>query len=141
MRLSDARRHCVVQECVGSVDLMRSALECTHIGWGQSVIIGVAGAGKEIKPPGCHRRPFGCLIIVQDAPRLPSGTLVNKVAEQGVYCIHLGYVGGRCGSFERLGVEKSQPAYAAYNPETDQIVYTVNCKFVVSCFPPIGMVP
>jgi len=40
-------------ECVGNVDLMRSALECCHIGWGQSVIIGVAGAGKEIRT-----RPF-----------------------------------------------------------------------------------
>lgn len=40
-------------ECVGNVDLMRSALEATHIGWGKSVIIGVAGAGKEIKT-----RPF-----------------------------------------------------------------------------------
>ena len=40
-------------ECVGNVDLMRSALECCHIGWGTSVIIGVAGAGKEIST-----RPF-----------------------------------------------------------------------------------
>src|ERR1700691_5899309 len=40
-------------ECVGHVDLMRQALECTHRGWGVSVIIGVAGAGQEIKP-----RPF-----------------------------------------------------------------------------------
>ena len=40
-------------ECVGNVDLMRAALECTHIGWGQSVIVGVAGAGKEIST-----RPF-----------------------------------------------------------------------------------
>jgi len=40
-------------ECVGSVDLMRQALECTHRGWGQSIIIGVAGAGQEIKT-----RPF-----------------------------------------------------------------------------------
>src|SRR5579871_5853747 len=40
-------------ECVGSVDLMRQALECTHRGWGVSVIIGVAGAGQEIKT-----RPF-----------------------------------------------------------------------------------
>jgi S-(hydroxymethyl)glutathione dehydrogenase/alcohol dehydrogenase len=40
-------------ECVGNVDLMRSALEATHIGWGKSVIIGVAGAGKEIST-----RPF-----------------------------------------------------------------------------------
>ncbi len=40
-------------ECVGNVDLMRHALECTHRGWGVSVIIGVAGAGKEIST-----RPF-----------------------------------------------------------------------------------
>ena len=40
-------------ECVGNVDLMRSALECCHKGWGESVIIGVAGAGQEIKT-----RPF-----------------------------------------------------------------------------------
>lgn len=35
-------------ECVGNVKLMRSALECCHKGWGESVIIGVAGAGEEI---------------------------------------------------------------------------------------------
>lgn len=40
-------------ECVGNVDLMRAALECCHIGWGTSVIVGVAGAGKEIST-----RPF-----------------------------------------------------------------------------------
>ena len=40
-------------ECVGNVDLMRSALECCHKGWGESTIIGVAGAGKEIST-----RPF-----------------------------------------------------------------------------------
>ena len=40
-------------ECVGSVDLMRQALECTHRGWGESIIVGVAGAGQEIKT-----RPF-----------------------------------------------------------------------------------
>ncbi|MDJ0835500.1 MAG: S-(hydroxymethyl)glutathione dehydrogenase/class III alcohol dehydrogenase [Acidobacteriota bacterium] len=40
-------------ECVGSVKLMRSALECCHKGWGESVIIGVAGAGQEIST-----RPF-----------------------------------------------------------------------------------
>jgi S-(hydroxymethyl)glutathione dehydrogenase/alcohol dehydrogenase len=40
-------------ECVGNVDLMRAALECCHRGWGVSVIIGVAGAGQEIKT-----RPF-----------------------------------------------------------------------------------
>lgn len=40
-------------ECVGNVELMRSALECCHKGWGVSTIIGVAGAGQEIKT-----RPF-----------------------------------------------------------------------------------
>ena len=40
-------------ECVGNVQLMRSALECCHKGWGESIIIGVAGAGEEIST-----RPF-----------------------------------------------------------------------------------
>ena len=40
-------------ECIGNVDLMRSALECCHKGWGESVVIGVAGAGQEIST-----RPF-----------------------------------------------------------------------------------
>ena len=40
-------------ECVGNVQLMRAALECSHKGWGESVIIGVAGAGQEIS-----NRPF-----------------------------------------------------------------------------------
>ena len=35
-------------ECIGNVDVMRQALECCHKGWGESVIIGVAGAGQEI---------------------------------------------------------------------------------------------
>lgn len=33
-------------ECIGNVDVMRSALECCHKGWGQSIIIGVAASGK-----------------------------------------------------------------------------------------------
>ena len=40
-------------ECVGNVNLMRSALECCHKGWGESIIVGVAGAGQEIST-----RPF-----------------------------------------------------------------------------------
>ena len=40
-------------ECIGNVEVMRAALECAHRGWGQSVIIGVAGAGQEIST-----RPF-----------------------------------------------------------------------------------
>ena len=35
-------------ECIGNVDVMRQALECCHKGWGESIIIGVAGAGQEI---------------------------------------------------------------------------------------------
>ena len=35
-------------ECIGNVHVMREALECTHMGWGVSTIIGVAGAGKEV---------------------------------------------------------------------------------------------
>jgi S-(hydroxymethyl)glutathione dehydrogenase/alcohol dehydrogenase len=40
-------------ECIGNVDVMRQALECCHRGWGESIIIGVAGSGQEIKT-----RPF-----------------------------------------------------------------------------------
>ena len=40
-------------ECIGNVKVMRQALECCHKGWGQSIIIGVAGAGEEI-----NTRPF-----------------------------------------------------------------------------------
>ncbi|HYE50021.1 MAG TPA: S-(hydroxymethyl)glutathione dehydrogenase/class III alcohol dehydrogenase [Azospirillaceae bacterium] len=40
-------------ECIGNVHIMRQALECCHRGWGQSIIIGVAGAGQEIST-----RPF-----------------------------------------------------------------------------------
>ena len=40
-------------ECIGNVDTMRQALECCHKGWGESIIIGVAGAGQEIST-----RPF-----------------------------------------------------------------------------------
>ncbi|MDH3327173.1 MAG: S-(hydroxymethyl)glutathione dehydrogenase/class III alcohol dehydrogenase [Gammaproteobacteria bacterium] len=44
-------------ECIGNVDVMREALECCHMGWGVSTIIGVAGAGKEI-----HTRPFQLVV-------------------------------------------------------------------------------
>ncbi|NJN52057.1 MAG: S-(hydroxymethyl)glutathione dehydrogenase/class III alcohol dehydrogenase [Gammaproteobacteria bacterium] len=40
-------------ECIGNVKVMRQALECCHKGWGESVIVGVAGAGQEIAT-----RPF-----------------------------------------------------------------------------------
>ena len=40
-------------ECIGNVEVMGQALACTHKGWGQSLIIGVAGSGEE-----SHARPF-----------------------------------------------------------------------------------
>ena len=40
-------------ECIGNVDVMRTALECAHKGWGESIVVGVAGAGQEIRT-----RPF-----------------------------------------------------------------------------------
>ena len=40
-------------ECIGNVNTMRQALECCHKGWGESIIVGVAGAGQEIST-----RPF-----------------------------------------------------------------------------------
>jgi S-(hydroxymethyl)glutathione dehydrogenase / alcohol dehydrogenase len=40
-------------ECIGNVNTMRAALECCHKGWGESIIVGVAGAGQEIST-----RPF-----------------------------------------------------------------------------------
>jgi S-(hydroxymethyl)glutathione dehydrogenase/alcohol dehydrogenase len=40
-------------ECIGNVQIMRQALECCHKGWGESIVIGVAGAGQEIST-----RPF-----------------------------------------------------------------------------------
>lgn len=40
-------------ECIGNVEVMRQALECCHKGWGESIIIGVAGSGQEIST-----RPF-----------------------------------------------------------------------------------
>ena len=45
-------------ECIGNVATMRQALECGHRGWGESIIIGVAGAGEEIASapvPARHR--------------------------------------------------------------------------------------
>ncbi|KAG1707815.1 Formate dehydrogenase subunit alpha [Nymphon striatum] len=44
-------------ECIGNVHVMRDALECTHMGWGKSVVIGVAGAGQTIET-----RPFNLVV-------------------------------------------------------------------------------
>jgi len=44
-------------ECIGNVNVMRDALECTHMGWGVATVIGVAGAGQEIRT-----RPFNLVV-------------------------------------------------------------------------------
>jgi S-(hydroxymethyl)glutathione dehydrogenase / alcohol dehydrogenase len=44
-------------ECIGNTHVMRDALECTHMGWGVSTVIGVAGAGQEIAT-----RPFNLVV-------------------------------------------------------------------------------
>ncbi len=44
-------------ECIGNVHVMRDALECTHMGWGVSTVIGVAGSGQEIST-----RPFNLVV-------------------------------------------------------------------------------
>ena len=96
------------------------------------------------KPAGAHRRPFGCLCYPTVAPRLPGGTLVNKMAVQAPRAIHLGYVGGRAGTFEQLGVARCQPGYACYIPSDDSsvgteragtIIVTDSVRFIPDCFP------
>ena len=58
-------------ECIGNVNTMRAALECCHKGWGESVIIGVAGAGQEIST-----RPFQLV-----TGRVWRGTDVPKIVD------------------------------------------------------------
>ena len=53
-------------ECIGNVKVMRQALECTHKGWGQSVVIGVAASGQEIAT-----RPF----------QLVTGTILSSPSQ------------------------------------------------------------
>lgn len=58
-------------ECIGNVQVMRQALECTHKGWGQSIVIGVAASGKEIST-----RPF----------QLVTGTGPQSLLTSCVFC-------------------------------------------------------
>jgi S-(hydroxymethyl)glutathione dehydrogenase / alcohol dehydrogenase len=74
-------------ECVGNVDLMRQALECCHRGWGESVIIGVAGAGQEIRrgrsswsPAASGRaRPSAARAAAPTCRRSSTGTWNGKI--------------------------------------------------------------
>ena len=91
--------------------------------------------GTVVKPPGSHRRPFACLCVVSSCPRHPGGTLANKMKQQGLYCLHMGYGGGRCGSYERLGVEKSSPAYICYYPELNTFLHSEDVRFIPWCMP------
>ena len=68
-------------ECIGNVGVMRAALECTHKGWGQSVVIGVAASGQEIST-----RPFQ---LVTGLPWPCCSALAECCA-----CQHLLSVGG-----------------------------------------------
>ena len=84
----------------------------------------LSSEGKIVKPTGSHRRPFGSLCYPVIAERLPSGTLVNKAGHQTKRAILLGYSGGRSGDFEAIGVERSQPGYICYFPETNSTMVT-----------------
>ena len=80
--------------------------------------------GKTVKPTGSHRRPFGSLCYPVISERLPSGTLTNKAAHQTKRAILLGYSGGRSGDFEALGVQRSQPGYICWFPDTNATLVT-----------------
>ena len=96
-------------------------------------------SGAVIKPPGSFRRPFLCLGYITDAPRLPSGTLVNKIAAQGRPALHLGYMGGRSGSFEEIGTDHTQSGYAMLvcgeGDSQPHIEVTSDVRFVPACRP------
>ena len=75
-------------ECIGNVHTMRQALECTHRGWGQSIIIGVAPSGQEISTrpfqlvtgPGPGRaRPSGGARGRTDVPKIVDWYMEGKI--------------------------------------------------------------
>ena len=87
------------------------------------------------KPKGGYRRPFGILCYATEAPRLPSGTLVNKYKAQAVRCLCMGYSGGDSGAYEALGNNRSQPGYICFDPEGCRLIVTESVRFIVGCFP------
>ena len=90
-------------------------------------------ADKAVKPAGSYRRAFGSLCYPTLAPRLPSGTLVNKMAAQSQRAILLGYSGGRGGAGEGIGFARSQPGYICYLPESNSTVVTDDVRI---CYDP-----
>jgi len=74
-------------ECIGNVDVMRQALECCHKGWGESCIIGVAGAGKEISTRpfqlvtgrSWRGTPFGGARGLTDVPKIVDWYMDGKI--------------------------------------------------------------
>lgn len=74
-------------ECIGNVNVMRQALECTHKGWGESYIIGVAGAGQEISTRpfqlvtgrSWHGTAFGGARGRTDVPKIVDWYMENRI--------------------------------------------------------------
>ncbi len=74
-------------ECIGNVNVMRQALECTHKGWGASYIIGVAGAGQEISTRpfqlvtgrSWHGTAFGGARGRTDVPKIVDWYMENRI--------------------------------------------------------------
>ena len=71
-------------ECIGNVKVMRAALECCHKGWGESVIIGVAGAGQRSAPVRSSWSPAGC------GAAAPSGRARSQRAAELRAALHAG---------------------------------------------------
>ena len=71
--------------------------------------LGRAKGGVKVKAVG-HRREFACLGYCTVAPRLPSGTLVNKTRQQAQRCLVMGYSGSETGAYERLGPSSRVPS-------------------------------
>jgi len=90
--------------------------------------------GNGHKPKGCHRRPFGGLGYLTEAPRLPNGTLVNKYKEQAVRVLVMGYMGGESGAFETLGIEKCQPGFLCFEPTRCCLLIGESVRFIAGCF-------
>jgi len=66
-------------ECIGNVHTMRQALECCHRGWGESIIIGVAGAGQEISTRPFQGSAFGGARGRTDVPKIVDWYMDGKI--------------------------------------------------------------